>query len=569
MINYCIRIVIFTIALNAQSIFACDFNYLSPKSTWPGIQSQLEKVQVHTNAESGFFKKIEIVRRAKSGDELNLMYFIYDQDFTSSFLSKELIYASKRGAKVKLLVDYFMGQNSKQTLQYLQSFKNIDVKLFRPPSDKFHQYLKKELGIQKPKVFTLGLAKQNIELIQQAILSSPELSQKLAYLQQASQNNQVSYQAIMMALHEMSEYQELPLYLEEYSQRLHHKWLSLKSDSLEFIVGGRNISDEYHIGLEELSKKNGGLLRNRNYPFIDTEVSARTLNPAAISQYMNRVDYLWDNSKMTTSIQPLEKSSSVYKSITNKINYRVSKLNRRIADLESRVSSGRSDIQLKKLNSYYSENAPHMEYVSTFESTQRGPSLNKKDINLTWKRLISNAEPSDGPIQIISAYFYLYPDLLKTLDQALSRNIPVEIYTNSMQTTDLSMINIGAYKELETWKNQFSNPELLKIYELQVPAGKGSLHSKIIKIGPHIGIGSANSDPRSFLFDTNNILFFDLSHSMKTANNIFSKYLQNSKFQWNELTPKLINLIKKKISQDKQSKQILKALEIPFFQNQL
>ena len=59
---------------------------------------------VITDNDASFLSKIRLVEEAKS--TLDLTYFIYADDQSSSVLSEALIAAARRGVKVRLLVDY-------------------------------------------------------------------------------------------------------------------------------------------------------------------------------------------------------------------------------------------------------------------------------------------------------------------------------------------------------------------------------------------------------------------------------------------------------------------------------
>jgi len=52
-------------------------------------------------------RKIEAIRKAGKGSSIKVVYYIYHDDQSASYFSKELIAAAKRGAQVKILIDYF------------------------------------------------------------------------------------------------------------------------------------------------------------------------------------------------------------------------------------------------------------------------------------------------------------------------------------------------------------------------------------------------------------------------------------------------------------------------------
>ncbi|MCB0351513.1 MAG: hypothetical protein KDD38_10035, partial [Bdellovibrionales bacterium] len=93
--------------------------------------------------DEAFRKKISNIQSAQSGDEIDMIYYIYANDFSSSVISYELIQAAQRGVKVRLLVDYLTNFKNIDTLLMLEQkgttasgAKNIEVRLFGKPSKK-------------------------------------------------------------------------------------------------------------------------------------------------------------------------------------------------------------------------------------------------------------------------------------------------------------------------------------------------------------------------------------------------------------------------------------------------
>lgn len=109
-----------------------------------------------------------------------------------------------------------------------------------------------------------------------------------------------------------------------------------------------------------------------------------------------------------------------------------------------------------------------------------------------------------------------------------------------------------------------------QIFELDVLPGKGSLHAKIINVDNNfVGIGSANNDLRTFLYDTNNLTLVDVANYPEVAPRIFNQYIGHQGQKWNELTGQRIDAINQKILSDPNSKIILKALKTKHVVNQL
>ena len=119
------------------------------------------------------------------------------------------------------------------------------------------------------------------------------------------------------------------------------------------------------------------------------------------------------------------------------------------------------------------------------------------------------ASGQPGSIDIVNAYLLLVDDDRDSADLLALRNalldaaragITVNLHTNSLASTDLKPVNLAAY------------PKLVALIEggvnvLELASDDASLHTKCAAIGDHcLVIGSYNFDPRSELYDTNNLL---------------------------------------------------------------
>ncbi len=94
------------------------------------------KVRVMTDNDASFDSKLEAIRSAQPGETIRLTYFIYSQDQSSSLFSDELLKASKRGVKVKLMADLITNYGLLDYFTYLQqeSNGNIQVRLYGRPT---------------------------------------------------------------------------------------------------------------------------------------------------------------------------------------------------------------------------------------------------------------------------------------------------------------------------------------------------------------------------------------------------------------------------------------------------
>ncbi len=84
--------------------------------------------------DAAFAAKLEAVERARG--EVDLAYYIFSDDHSSSRLAQALIDAARRGVQVRLLVDYFSGYKQLDHLSWLeqQGGGRIEVRLYNRPT---------------------------------------------------------------------------------------------------------------------------------------------------------------------------------------------------------------------------------------------------------------------------------------------------------------------------------------------------------------------------------------------------------------------------------------------------
>lgn len=149
---------------------------------------------------------------------------------------------------------------------------------------------------------------------------------------------------------------------------------------------------------------------------------------------------------------------------------------------------------------------------------------------------ISRKQNKEVPVVIHNAYFAPPAGMLQVFSK-LSQGewkcpkLSLEIATNSVDTTDLAIINIFGRRSISTFLNaheSFKNHNSSKItYKEYVKSStstkkvKHSLHSKVFVMGDDIIVGSANTDYRSYVMDTNNAI------SIKNAPVVSQRYMQH------------------------------------------
>ncbi|MEQ1721888.1 MAG: phosphatidylserine/phosphatidylglycerophosphate/cardiolipin synthase family protein [Pseudobdellovibrio sp.] len=510
------------------------------------LQTKAKQVSVHLNGESGFMRKLDLVDRAKAGTTIQLAYFIFENDYTAATLAKKLVEKADAGNKVQILVDYYMSDNYLSWLGNMASHPNIQIKRFRPPSPQFLSFLKNDLQMPEPDSFIKALVKADQNLILMSLMSSPVLAKHAGAVQLSlKDSSELSAASIPLLISQFKDLEpslaiKFRFFMIEFTKRMHHKLLIADTDKgTEFLVGGRNISDEYHMSVGHQ------FLQGRSYPFFDSEISA-VIDAKTSVELKNSFAKLWSSSILNENLDGLQSADE-----TSKMNNNAEKFN---AGLESyKKMAEKGSLAIGDSEMMYTENGP-----SSLSSA--------KQINKTWVKLIERAEKQ---IDIVSAYFYFTDEMLNAVKAASARKVKINIKTNSFTSTDMNIVNIAAYKNFSAWKASVG-PNL-KISELQKGKGEGSLHAKIINIDNKIvGIGSANSDPRTQLHDTNNLVVLDLSNNSAMAKKIFDAYTSSSgllKLNWAEVTEEMANMIYKKATSEK--KGLNEALSLKDFIDQL
>ncbi|TKB26023.1 MAG: phospholipase D family protein, partial [Mesorhizobium sp.] len=77
-----------------------------------------------------FAARILAARSATSS--LDLMYYLWHDDHSGRLLMQEVVKAAERGVRVRMLLDDINPRNSDAAYLALNSYKNIELRLFNP-----------------------------------------------------------------------------------------------------------------------------------------------------------------------------------------------------------------------------------------------------------------------------------------------------------------------------------------------------------------------------------------------------------------------------------------------------
>ncbi len=350
----------------------------------------------------------------------------------------------------------------------------------------------------------------------------------------------------------------------------HHKLLLV--DNERFVLGGRNVEDAYHSSSFDLTSK---------YLFFDTDVAVITNSKGGAAEIGRAYGKLFNFTPLTSSIQevagianlskvatrtpaqvaaalaaadicefPGGSSSKSASALSGKKGTNKQKCSRDAAipfEMGGRIEIPASD--LSKTDFYYMENLPYSKnsYRRIFGVTDGKEYESGKYMHQSLIRGIQKTcaeSKSEGPqkITFFQGYTLLPANFVNMLGQMYVNapnwscgELDIDIITNSIETTDLNIINILTLHQmqaiyqfqnnLQEFRDERANGLTvnknvqLNYYEFALPQGaadkKRSLHSKINIIGKDVMIGSMNLDIRSYFMDTNNGLYIRGADEMR------------------------------------------------------
>ena len=345
-------------------------------------------------------------------------------------------------------------------------------------------------------------------------------------------------------------------YLSDY---LHHKLLLV--DGRAFQLGGRNVEDSYHMSPNDLTAK---------YVFRDTDVRVVLKNPDP--ELSASFDRIWSFSPMVASM------AEVRSHAPNELYVAMQAASEACAGEQGKGDSDHSACQEEALLSASERSfdqriqAKHEQmlrnartYAERYQpqgDTSRTPSFpidqaarvnyvenlpfdrsldvgqlqrnygarvgsegaDGKHIHAVWLaalREVCKVASAEKPQQVIlhNAYFFPPSNLTAGLAEMVDgtndcANVTVTVLTNSIDTTDLNVVNIAARHSLKAFAEFYAESRdsqrgaRFRYFEYQPQDEPGSsnlsLHSKVAVLGPNLFIGSANADVRSFMMDSNN-----------------------------------------------------------------
>jgi cardiolipin synthase C len=337
----------------------------------------------------------------------------------------------------------------------------------------------------------------------------------------------------------------------------HHKLLL--TDGTRMQMGGRNVADSYHMHPNPLVEK---------YVFMDTDLVATV--PSGAERLTSSYENLWSFSPMVATLaevrahapndfaanvdayaeaekpcagvaQGRARESCMDQGFQRRAKSLEERIAQRAVDMEQRARRYRTQyapsIQAPATRAFPVDATAQIYYLENLTFDKGKPAASRKrlygaqagresaggkHIHVAWQadvRGICARATKDAPQQVIlhNAYFYPAGNLAAALSELFNgkadcSNVTVKVVTNSIETTDLNVVNllarhsIKAFAEFYMSRSDRARRAKFEYYEYQSQPGATtlSLHSKVSVIGEDLVVGSANADVRSFMMDSNN-----------------------------------------------------------------
>jgi phosphatidylserine/phosphatidylglycerophosphate/cardiolipin synthase-like enzyme len=138
-------------------------------------------------------------------------------------------------------------------------------------------------------------------------------------------------------------------------------------------------------------------------------------------------------------------------------------------------------------------------------------------------------QSAQSEIKIFTPYFVPTRRILRALEQAGSRKVKIEVFTNSVASSDIPLVPIFTYQNLGDWADQIG--ATFHFYTFN-GVEKECFHAKLTVVDDQlVVIGNGNWDNRSFLYDSDSFIALD---SMDLAELLKNHFLVPQSQIWHE-----------------------------------
>ena len=515
---------------------------------------KIAKTNIFDINAAGFSEKYNLVSTATQN--IDIVYFIIEDDYSTSLFFQNVLekmkLAKEKGLPIRtrVLVDYFMSEKQLPFLRLLEN-SGIEIKRYGGPHPEWIANMK-ELNIDSQS-FLSGLMAQDAQIIKDSL--PKELRESFGNDTFADLTPQEKLSLILATLQRIGPAgPKMVMGLTSFLFRTHHKLLLI--DGYCFMTGGRNLSDEYHSSRgDTLIDGNAELgIKPRHYPFQDVDVSSCLENKTNYSESVltQSFERLWKHSLNVD----LHTSFTAPELETNNIT-KIEELHRKAKLAKHLLKNTQSSLTLEQAGGL---NAQYVENVMTPSS------IVNSGITDLYTKLFKSLNEGDEA-SFVNAYFYLDPKLFTghqekdskmnilytSMIEAAQRKAKLSIHTNSIATTDLSIVNVLSYPFYKKFVTE--NIQIKELYK-GADLDQGSLHKKAAYFsrpqkGDVLIVGSYNLDARSHYKDTNVALSIEIPNNLREeAFKAFNRYTKGS-LKWNEVDETRLHEIEETVVKDK------------------
>jgi phosphatidylserine/phosphatidylglycerophosphate/cardiolipin synthase-like enzyme len=463
---------------------------------------------------------------------IDLAFYIYGDDFTSSYLSTQLLAAAQRGSKVRLLVDAGYNHRLRPFYQMLMAnsgstdgVPNLEVAYFRPvdsqvladlqawgfSADDAQALVDALLGFDPATISTLLARNTAIaagtrlaQTVSTAIaLFAPPGSDAAAVAGALPVVQRLIPLAPTLATVGGAVTQLLaddggappPLHLDAWvrtAKLLHYKLVIVDGRYVQ--SGGRNVEDAYQMEIDNplrAQDKDPVSFMDADFFVDDAQVGA-----AAERTFQAFWDCRDAAAACAAGIPVISEQAADAPDLLATLQQRAADYATTMGLQPGTTRYARSQAPVQE-HRFVAPAAPvrfieNRMFVDAGASSAMLPE-EPSGYHRAWVDAI-DALPAGAPIVIQNAYLFLPTDLQLALERAIARGSSVTLVTNSPSSSDLGFMAKLA---------RFQYAQLLRLPNTRVVEyrTREALHAKVAMLGDTLIVGSCNADPRSELLD--------------------------------------------------------------------
>ena len=328
------------------------------------------------------------------------------------------------------------------------------------------------------------------------------------FIQSLNQHEQIEIRLYNPFVNRSNRIWNLLTDLSRLNRRMHNKMFI--ADSKVVIVGGRNIGDEYFQASPSIE-------------FNDVDVVA--IGPV-LKQATESFDHYWNSSVAF----PAE---SILKENSNPLS--LDELRQQLQTFSQQQKESEYAEVLRQTEIFQDPFQPNLEWYwgdaeLLYDVTEKTTNKKASDLGLVGK-LAEELDNTQKEFIIVSPYFVPTEKLFEYFEKLKRQNTNVIILTNSLASTDVSIVHAGYQQyrkrllrlginlyELKPGKNAWNKKKFMDLTD----NARSSLHAKAYIFDQQkLFVGSLNADPRSVHINTENGLLIENSGlAKKSSTNI-------------------------------------------------